>query len=279
MLAFSPSRHERFPFDLVSRRSDRVLVGDRGVFFPPACGDTGFSMVELLVVIAIILVMMGLAVPAFSSMKGGADITKAAYDVSGAIQTARAYAMANNTYTWLGFFEEDPTKSAGTAGTGRLVMSIVSSRDGTTIYGSQATAIDPARLSQVGKLVKVDNIHLKAATSTSDPVFPIGTGTGDTFDTRPAVGDATAQIGDMSPGGALMSFQYPVASPAAAQYTFAKVIQFSPRGEANNNSYNMKPVIEVGLQPTHGTAVDANNRNVAAIQVSGIAGNVRIFRR
>ena len=38
--------------------------------------------------------------------------------------------------------------------------------------------IDPTKLGQVLKLVKIDNVHL--------PLFAIGSGTGDTFDTRPA---------------------------------------------------------------------------------------------
>jgi type II secretory pathway pseudopilin PulG len=247
----------------------------------------GFTLVELLVVISIIVAMMALALPAFNAMKGGGDVTKAAADVSGAIEVARSYAMTNNTYTWLGFFEEDPMAAAGTAGTGRIVMSIVSSIDGTTIYSkvaSPATALDPARLIQVGKLIKVDNIHLKTASSTSDPVFPIGNGTGDTFATRPAVTGSTAQIGDTSPNATLTPFQYPVASSTPAptpKYIFTKAIQFSPRGEArvNNNNYSLKPVIEIGLQPARGNTPDAAGKNVAAIQVTGIAGNVKIYRR
>jgi len=241
---------------------------------------SGFTLMELLVVIAIILVMMALAAPAFHAIKGGGDVTKAAYDVSGAIAVARSYAMANNTYAWLGFFEEDPTQSSGTAGTGRVVMSIVSSKDGTSIYSSvssPAVALDPTRLSQVSKLIKVENAHLVT--------FPDGDGTGTAFDTRPAAGSATARIGDTTPPNAsLTPFQYPVASASpvpAAQYNFTKVLQFSPRGEVrvNNINYTMKPVVEVGLQPTHGTAIDAASKNVAAIQVTGIAGNVTIYRR
>ena len=68
-------------------------------------------------------------------------------------------ARANNTYTWVGFFEEDasqPSTNPATAGTGRLVMSVVASKDGTTIYSgtlsSPATELDPIKLLQVGKL-------------------------------------------------------------------------------------------------------------------------------
>jgi hypothetical protein len=57
-------------------------------------------------------------------------VTSAAYTIKGALDTARTYAKANNTYTWVGFFEEDISSATpGTAGTGRLVMSIVASKD------------------------------------------------------------------------------------------------------------------------------------------------------
>jgi len=66
-------------------------------------------------------------------------------------------------------------------GIGRLVISIVASKDGTTVYNPNSTSnpdpIDPTRLTQVAKLAKIENIHL--------PLFAVGSGTGDTFDTRP----------------------------------------------------------------------------------------------
>src|SRR5437879_10765722 len=132
----------------------------------------------MMVVIAIIAILMALITPAFTSLKSAGDITSAAYTVQGVLDTARTYAQANNTYTWIGFFEEDVSSATpGTAGTGRLVMSIVASKDGTKVYDTNSTSIDPTRLIQVGKLVKIENIHLG--------LLPLGTGTGDTFDLRP----------------------------------------------------------------------------------------------
>ena len=59
-------------------------------------------------------------------------------------------------------------------------MSIVASNDGTTAYNPNSQLnpdpISPTKLTQVGKLVKIDNVHL--------PLFSIGSGTGETFLTR-----------------------------------------------------------------------------------------------
>ena len=219
------------------------------------------------------LVMAALLLPAMTGLQGARNVTIAASDVSGAIQTARSYAMANNTYTWIGFFEENAS-TPGTAGTGRLIVLTVASTDGTQIVIPDASAsatntLDPLRLTPVGKPVKVDNMHLKT--------FTDGTGTGDTFATRPAIGDATARIGDTSPpAAATFPLQYPV---AGTPYTFTKMIQFDPRGESRINITSaMRQRVEIGLQPTHGSQIDTASQNLVAIQLSGIAGNVSVYR-
>src|SRR5437763_5520535 len=96
---------------------------------------SAFTLLELLIVMGIIGVLLVLIAPAFTSMKGGTDVTSAAYTIEAVLDTARTYAKANNTYTWVGFYEEDvSTTTPGIPGTGRVVMSIVASKDGTKLY-------------------------------------------------------------------------------------------------------------------------------------------------
>jgi prepilin-type N-terminal cleavage/methylation domain-containing protein len=241
----------------------------------------GFTLIELLVVVGIIGLLMVLLRPAFTYIKGGTDVTSAAYTIQGVLDTARSYAKANDTYTWVGFYEENVSNPASpnsdTPAVGRLVMSIIASKDGTTVYDPNNLAkIDSTKLIQVGKLTKIENVHLAT--------FTDGSGTGSTFDTRPAVTYATARIGDTTPPDpSLTPFQYPVGNPEpAAQYTFVKAVQFSPRGEAriDNTNYTLKSVAEIGLEPTHGEVVPASTpANVVAIQFTGIGGNVKIYRK
>jgi hypothetical protein len=222
---------------------------------------------------------MVLVAPAFTSIKSGADATAAAYTIKGVLDAARTYAKANNTYAWVGFFEEDvsqPSANPATAGTGRLVMSTVASKDGTTVYDpTNFTAIDPTRLTQVGKLTKIENIHLWTHTDTP-------TGQGSTFDTRPNILPAYC-IGNSSPPNSVTPFQYPVGNPApSGQYTFVKAVEFSPRGEAriDNNSSALQVGAEIAIEPTHGATVPSSvPANVVAIQFSGIGGDVKIYRR
>jgi hypothetical protein len=163
-------------------------------------------------------------------------------------------------------------------------MSIVASNDGTVVYDPNNPAtIDPTKLTQVGKLTKIDNVHLWTHTDT--PQTP----TGSDFDHRPNV-TSTYCIGDSSPTDSTTPFQYPVGNPApSAQYTFVKAVQFSPRGEARiNNStrsngaevFPLQSVAEIALEPTHGAATPASlPPNSIAVQFTGVGGNVTIYRK
>jgi type II secretory pathway pseudopilin PulG len=277
----------------VSRRVPRSLQRERA---------SAFTLLELLIVIGIIALLLVLIAPAFTTIKSAGDVTSAAYTIKGVLDTARTYAKANNTYTWVGFFEEDISSATpGTAGTGRLVMSIVASKDGSNLGAdpsSSATGtenwIDPTQITQVGKLVKIDNFHL--------PLFNICTPNcgGDTFDTRPSlqsdpfVGYNASRFGELNVpapntapydttnnGLTKFPFQYPVGIPAPTpQYRFRRTLRFNPRGECRiNSTYDVRRVIEVGLLQTHGTAVPAPVGNVAAVQITGFGGSVKIYRR
>lgn len=261
-----------------------------------------FTLFELVVVIAIIAALTALLVPAFIDLKGTNDLANAAYTIKGVLEQSRTYARVNNTYAWVGFYEENGSMASTnppTAGSGRLVISSIASADGTPVYGSTPGSMNPTRLVQLAKLVKIDNVHL--------PLLAIGTGTGATLETRPALqfeptaGYNYSRFGELNAASphtapytnSLYPFQYPVGNPApAAQYQFLKTLQFGPRGESriNGNNYDVRRIVEIGLLQTHGSTVPAAasgagtstvayNGNVIAIQISGFGNIVRIYRR
>ena len=78
----------------LSRRVLRSLQRERA---------SAFTLLELLIVVGIIAVLLVLIAPAFTTLKSAGDVTSAAYTIKGVLDTARTYAKANNTYTWVGF--------------------------------------------------------------------------------------------------------------------------------------------------------------------------------
>src|SRR5213082_1740002 len=92
----------------------------------------GFTLVELLIVIGIIAVLLVLIAPAFTTIKSAGDVTSAAYTIKGVLDTARTYAKANNTYTWVGFAGSVGPNT--TAVTGQVSIAIIASQDGTNLW-------------------------------------------------------------------------------------------------------------------------------------------------
>ena len=75
----------------------------------------GFTLIELLVVVGAIIVMMALAIRAMNAIRGNGDFMGEVYDISGLVEQARAYAMANNTYTLAGIMEVSGSVSGSAA--------------------------------------------------------------------------------------------------------------------------------------------------------------------
>jgi prepilin-type N-terminal cleavage/methylation domain-containing protein len=241
----------------------------------------GFTLIELLIVIALISILLVLVGPAFTNIRRGNDITRAAYTISGLLEQARSYAKANHTYTWVGFYEENTSAASPTnstppyPGKGRVVMAAVFSNDGTKILndGDPNALLPPSRISQLGKLIKIEGVHL------TDIGEPAG-GNPDSIDGRPGTPYTEGAPWDHfnrinSDSGDATQFAF-----TAQQYTFYKTIRFNPREEANMNStYTLKHAAEIGIKPTRGNAVDPNDTNIAAIQFGGIGGNIKIYRK
>jgi prepilin-type N-terminal cleavage/methylation domain-containing protein len=228
-----------------------------------------FTLLELLIVVGIIGLLMVLIVPAFTIIKSAGDVTSAAYTIKGVLDTARTYAKANNTYTWVGF-----AGSIGDNITGQIQLVVVASKDGTDLGTSVNQAGNrvevTASVTPVGKVMRLENAHIG---DTGNP-----TSDGTDFESRAAV-NINYRIGAV--GSAYNSDYYFIEQGTQ----FDRWIRFSPRGEAvvKGGSTQITPYAEVGLLPTHGTILAATinpaSGNLVAVQVSGFGGDVRIYRR
>jgi prepilin-type N-terminal cleavage/methylation domain-containing protein len=243
--------------------------------------SSGFTLIELLVVIALIAILAVLVTPALMNRKTADDISNAAYTIKGICEQARSYAKANHTYTWVGFYEEnassvEPTNATPAyPGKGRVIIAIILSNDGTKILddGDPSPVLPASRITQLGKLNKIEGIHI------TDLGKPSG-GNPDTLNGRPDVPYAEGSPFDhfnriSSDSTDATQFVF-----TAQNYTFYKTIRFNPREEANiNSTYNLKHTAEIGIRPARGDVVDANSTNVVAIQFGGIGGNFKIYRK
>ena len=232
----------------------------------------GFTLLELLIVVSIIGLLLALIAPAFTTIKGGTDVTSAAYTIKGVLDSARTYAKANNTYTWVGF-----AGSIGDTVTGSVALVVVASKDGTdlgTSVNQGGNRVDiTAGLRPIGKLMRLDNSHIGDTGAPQPSPSPAPE-----FETRASV-NINYRLG--ASGNQYNSDYYFIQQGTQ----FDRWIRFSPRGEAvvKGGSTQITQYAEVGLLPTHGTTFAATinpaTGNLVAVQVSGLGGNVRIYRR
>ena len=259
-----------------SRRS--LLGPDSGASVRNCSG--AFSLIELLVVIAIILVLMGLVVLPMTNMSSAGNLTKTTADIAGILEGARTYAMANNTYVWVGFAETDASRLASanpqTPGTGRIAVAVVASKDGTRGYDATSTGLGTppwpdnkgTTLVAISPLKHFENVHLA-------PSLPNQGGL-----SRPTISPGNYSLGNTN---SITSFDWPLGNATGAgQYSFTKVINFDPQGvpriQTSVNADTVVTYMEIDLIPTHGNNVPTTSSNVAAIQVNGMTGATRIYR-
>jgi prepilin-type N-terminal cleavage/methylation domain-containing protein len=232
----------------------------------------GFTLIELLIVVGIIGLLLVLIAPAFTTIKSGADVTSAAYTIKGVLETARTYAQANNTYTWVGF-----AGSIGETVTGNVALVAVASKDGTdlgTSVNQVGNRVDTTTgLRPIGKVMRLDNAHIGDTGMPQPSPSPAPE-----FETRASV-NVNYRLG--ASGSQYNSDYYFVEQGTQ----FDRWIRFSPRGEAvvKGGGTQITQYAEVGLLPSHGTTLAATinpaTGNLLAVQISGFGGNVRIYRR
>lgn len=222
-------------------------------------GRSAFTIIELLAVMGIMTLMLLAIVPAVSSITGAGDVTSSAFEVATTLEQARAYAMAHNTYVFVGLTQHDGVDTSK-PGTGEIVMAVAASRDGTKNFGA-----GNANLASLSRLKRLGNTAIEDTLPNSEGL------------SRPSVAD-NYRIGNAA-SDAATSFTWPIGANSPS-YEFSKIIQFDPRGTATipPNVASVPQWLEIGLVPTRGNQVVTSSPNCAAVVLDGVTGSVKIYR-
>jgi prepilin-type N-terminal cleavage/methylation domain-containing protein len=243
---------------------------------PRAEGRSAFTLVELLTVLAITTILSSLLVASFSSIIGG-SFSQTVTDMSETMEQARSYAMANNTYVYVGIKEVDANSTSAPASTGNglVVVGVVASKDGTDGFNGSTVwsgYVSPTNndLIAISKLKLFRNVHLSGSEfgNTGNMARPVSASNPDYF-----VGSTSMSV--------TTTFSWPLTATTPT-YNFTKVIRFGPQGDANILQGASTPTvdwIELDVQPIHGNVLSsASSTDVSAIQIDGMTGTVRIYR-
>jgi prepilin-type N-terminal cleavage/methylation domain-containing protein len=233
----------------------------------------GFTLVEMLVVLSIVSILSILVSAGFQSILGSV-VDGQVSDLASTLTRARAYAMANNTYVFVGIQEvsaANPSTGTQTSGTGRIAVTVMASSDGTRGYQTSiATSTALTSLNVVMPIRHYDNLHLLTSPGTGISSASLPNASGATYDIASATSTSLTTFSG--------SPQYPTFGGAGV--TNNTVIQFNPQGEAQivTGQYmdSVLQWIEIDLVPTHGTVVSASNP--ATILIDGASGSVTTYR-
>lgn len=201
----------------------------------------GFTLMETLVIISVFAVMLTLVVPAVSGMKRGQALGQQVESLSSFLEQARVMAVGRNTFVWVGFHEKKES------GTPVVIVNAVVGRSG------QASDLANSKFQQAMKPLYLRNAMLDAKAYESLPGFSV----------------VNNQDVSQSP----LSFRQSVGTDANVQ--FGSVIVFSPAGGARISQTALSRLIGIGLA----AGPVKNNTDVAAVQISGLNGNISIYRK
>jgi prepilin-type N-terminal cleavage/methylation domain-containing protein len=216
-----------------------------------------FTLLELLTVITIVAILAGLTIPALGSLMKSRSFDQNLATLTGTLEQARQYAVAQNTYVWVAFALDTANSKVDAA--------VFASPDGT----DSSTSWTGAPAAGSATLVPITKIQTFPYTNL---VSPNGSSSART------VVPATPPSSVGQPlNNSTSSFTITLPGQSSAT-TFNYALQFTPSGEARVQDGTPVDFIEFAVQPMKGAGI-INGNNGAVIQVNGLTGQNRVYRQ
>lgn len=218
----------------------------------------GFSLAELLTVLAIIGVLVTLSVPALRGVSETGSMTQAITRVSGTLELARNYAVANNTHAWVAFTEN------ATSDESAIRMVAFASRTGLDLDSEEGGRTVEYPSEDVELIAPVEKIRQMRIEGQIPEENALRSGEG-----LPSVGELTEF--PETTGGLQLSLE---------QKVFARSVHFMPSGEASISAA-LPEMIQLVLIPERAPGVaptEKDKRQAMVIRVSGLTGQAIVHQ-
>lgn len=194
---------------------------------------------------AIISVLASLSISTFSGANSGQSLRRAIISTSGYLDSARARAASTNTYVYVAIDTSGP-------GVRLLMFESRTGLDALRNKSSVSVATDPD-LVPSQPLLELSDVSFEDANATYTPTIP----------------DLSATSADKISSDAAISYQQ-----GGKTIQFDRLITFLPSGQIRNGE-TFSPLMEFGFQEKREGVVLPNP---AAFQLSGLTGQIRVFR-
>lgn len=188
--------------------------------------------------IAVVAILASLSGPVVSSISKAGGMDRATTDLALTLEQARSFAMANSTYVWFALNQDE--------GSHQISYAVVAG-----VNGQRTDIQAPGSHQTISKVKTFDQTKLL----TSNDAAPLAGMSSNVAD----ITDSTLSNITVNLGGKNLVFQ--------------NLIQFSPAGEVAIGNGSQARWVQLGIGSAFG-----GDGNYAILQISGLSGQVRVFR-